>query len=213
MASIPDCVIGGLTFMCFAMVFVGGIKILAGIALDRRTSLILTIATGMGMGVAMEPHLFDSGAPAASFYARNLNHNYGFWPKKDICDVFPHNIVTTDASCTLGTALKVQPWEYTEADCTSVGGTYTAEYTTDLGPVETCIGNNGNCCVEVNDSKRMWRTSIILILKTPYCIGTLLAVLLNSILPNEVDDENKSDEAAGTKDSGAPAVPEEAAAA
>mmetsp|Transcript_54375 Transcript_54375/g.100428 ORF Transcript_54375/g.100428 Transcript_54375/m.100428 type:complete len:686 (-) Transcript_54375:308-2365(-) len=189
MASIPDCVIGGLTFLCFSMVFVGGIKILAGMNLDRRTSLILTIATGMGMGVAMEPHLFDSGAPAASFYARNLNHIYGFWPKKDICDVFPDLIETTPASCLLASGQLVTPWPNDEAGCTTEGGTFTAAFDTNLGPTENCIGNNGNCCVEINESKRMWRTSIILVLKTPYCIGTVLAVLLNFILPNESQDE------------------------
>jgi xanthine/uracil permease len=34
-----------------------------------------------------------------------------------------------------------------------------------------------------------FRSAILLILKTPYCIGTLLALLLNLILPTEKDDE------------------------
>ena len=48
-----------------------------------------------------------------------------------------------------------------------MGGTYTAPVMA-TRTVTTCIGNNGNCCVQYDDSKKMWRDSLIIILKTPY---------------------------------------------
>jgi len=198
MASIPDCVVGGLTFLCFSMVFVGGIKILASEKLTRRSSLILTLSAGLGMGVALEPHLFDSGAPGA-FYGNNLKHNYGFWPAKNTCKTFPTGApIVTEPTCTLTQSMGVfvaDPYTGTEAECTSGGGAFTAGSTVEVGIVETCTNNNGACCVEYDDNKRMLRTSIILILKTPYCIGTLLALFLNAILPNEKEDKEVEQEA------------------
>lgn len=35
----------------------------------------------------------------------------------------------------------------------------------------------------------MWRDSLIIIMKTPYCIGTLLALFLHLILPFESESE------------------------
>ncbi|CAE7795122.1 uapA, partial [Symbiodinium sp. KB8] len=62
---------------------------------------------------------------------------------------------------------------FRQIDCTGMGGTYTAPVMA-TRTVTTCIGMNGNCCVQYDDSKKMWRDSLIIILKTPYCIGTLL---------------------------------------
>ena len=75
-----------------------------------------------------------------------------------------------------------------EIDCTGMGGTYTAPVMA-TRTVTTCIGNNGNCCVQYDDSKKMWRDSLIIILKTPYCIGTLLALFLHLLLPFEMEEE------------------------
>ncbi|CAE7585882.1 unnamed protein product, partial [Symbiodinium sp. CCMP2456] len=69
-----------------------------------------------------------------------------------------------------------------------MGGTYTAPVMA-TRTVTTCIGNNGNCCVQYDDSKKMWRDSLIIILKTPYCIGTLLALFLHLMLPFEMEEE------------------------
>ena len=76
-----------------------------------------------------------------------------------------------------------------QVDCTGMGGAYTAPVTA-TRTVTTCIGNNGNCCVKYNDSKKMWRDSLIIIMKTPYCIGTLLALFLHLLLPFETEDED-----------------------
>lgn len=53
--AIPKAVLGGATLVMFAMVAVGGLKILMQQTLDRRTSLITASALGMGMGVMMVP--------------------------------------------------------------------------------------------------------------------------------------------------------------
>lgn len=198
MSSVPICVVGGLTLMCFSMVFVGGIKILAAQPITRRTSFILTLSLGFGMGVAMVPHLFEAGG-TGSFYSKNMAHNYGFWPARDACKTFytvPHFLATdavngraiaTKAKCTHGSYTSET---MSSADCAGVGGTYTAAVTQPL-VVETCISNNGHCCSEYDDGKKMWRTSIVMILKTPYCIGTLLALFLNLALPYDAEDAAK----------------------
>jgi len=196
MSSVPICVVGGLVLMCFSMVFVGGIKIIASQPITRRTGYILTIALGMGMGVAVVPHLFEGGG-SGSFFSKNMKHNYGFWPAKKTCKTFftvPHFLATpgvnskaivTKASCTVGT--------YTSSgisgdDCAGLNGTYTPAVKKEV-VIETCISNNGHCCAEYDEGDKMLRTSIIMILKTPYCIGTVLALVLNLLLPYDKDDK------------------------
>ena len=53
--AIPKPVLGGATLVMFAMVAVGGLKLLASYALDRRSSLITACALGMSIGVMMVP--------------------------------------------------------------------------------------------------------------------------------------------------------------
>jgi xanthine permease XanP len=53
--AIPKPVLGGATLVMFAMVAVGGLKLLASYALDRRSSLITACAVGMAIGVMMVP--------------------------------------------------------------------------------------------------------------------------------------------------------------
>lgn len=53
--AIPKPVLGGATLVMFAMVAVGGLKLLASYALDRRSSLITACALGMAIGVMMVP--------------------------------------------------------------------------------------------------------------------------------------------------------------
>lgn len=198
-ASAPICVVGGLVLLCFSMVFVGGIKILSSHPMTRRNSLILTIAMAFGMGVALEPQLFEGGG-VGSYYSKNLAHNVGFWPKKDVCKSFytvPHFLamdsvearaVTMPASCAVGNYTSET---ISEEDCVGLGGNYTAAVITPV-VVDSCISNNGHCCTEYDAGRNMWRTSILLILKTPYCIGTLIALGLNIILPHEREEGPKT---------------------
>lgn len=60
--AIPKAVLGGATLVMFAMVAVGGLKILMQQNFDRRTSLITASALGLGMGVMMVPQM-TSGFP------------------------------------------------------------------------------------------------------------------------------------------------------
>ncbi|WP_338517191.1 uracil-xanthine permease family protein [Alteromonas gracilis] len=53
--TIPKPVLGGATLVMFAMVAVGGLKLLAHYALDRRSSLVTACALGMAIGVMMVP--------------------------------------------------------------------------------------------------------------------------------------------------------------
>jgi xanthine permease XanP len=53
--AIPKPVLGGATLVMFAMVAVGGLKLLASYALDRRSSLVTACALGIAIGVMMVP--------------------------------------------------------------------------------------------------------------------------------------------------------------
>ena len=50
--------------------------------------MILMLSLALGIGVAMEPNLFEGGG-VASFYGKNLQHNTGFWPRYKTCKTFP----------------------------------------------------------------------------------------------------------------------------
>ena len=85
--SIPICVVGGLVLQCFASVFVSGMFIATKHA-TRRNAFILMLSLALGIGVAMEPNLFEGGG-VASFHGKNLRHNTGFWPRYKTCKTFP----------------------------------------------------------------------------------------------------------------------------
>ena len=53
--AVPKPVLGGATLVMFAMVAVGGLKLLATYALDRRSSLVTACSLGMAIGVMMVP--------------------------------------------------------------------------------------------------------------------------------------------------------------
>ena len=188
-SSIPDCVLGGMTTFLFANVLVSGIVIIGRNNVTRRSRFILAVALGVGVGVACEPH-FAEGGGVGAFYGGNLKHNIGFWPKSKICKIFPTS-TTTITSCVLGNFASST---ITEDDCAGINGTFTSTSTT--ATVESCVGTNGFCCLEYDESKWLWRESVVLLMKTPYCIGTLLAMLLNLLMPyEEEDDEENNDKA------------------
>ena len=198
--SIPICVVGGMVLQLFTMVFVSGMKIACS-NLTRRNSFILMLSLAFGLGVAMEPHLFEGGGGFA-FYSLNLAHNTGFWPKSLTCEIFPTTTVTTtisSESCDVGgTEVAVS-----EAVCTALSGTYTAAVEeNNQVTVTTCANNNGNCCVKYYSGAQTARTTIIMILKTPYCIGFLIALFLNLLLPedsSEVEELKKEKKFAESK--------------
>ena len=96
--SIPICVVGGLVLQCFASVFVSGM-IIATKHVTRRNSFIIMISLAHGVGVALEPNLFEGGG-VASFYGQNLRNNIGFWPRYKTCKDYPEvTVVTAPATC------------------------------------------------------------------------------------------------------------------
>ena len=82
--AMPQAVLGGATIIMFGTVAVAGIKILAGINMDRRASTIAAISLGVGLGVTFVPtvigqmpqlfrDLFSSGIAAGGMCALCLN--------------------------------------------------------------------------------------------------------------------------------------------
>jgi xanthine permease XanP len=53
--AMPQPVLGGATLLMFASVVAAGIKILSGVEMNRRSTLILIASLGLGMGVAFVP--------------------------------------------------------------------------------------------------------------------------------------------------------------
>ena len=108
-ASIPICVVGGMVLMQFASLFVGGLRI-AAMGLTRRNSFILSVALGVGLGVAMQPNVFEAGGGGA-YYAQNLAFLYGFWPKKYTCNVFPTDAATGEPDLLCASAACCKHWD------------------------------------------------------------------------------------------------------
>ncbi len=82
--AMPAAVLGGATIIMFGTVAVAGIKILAGVNMDRRASTIAAISLGVGLGVTFVPSviaqmpqlvrdLFSSGVAAGGMCALCLN--------------------------------------------------------------------------------------------------------------------------------------------
>merc|ERR1712100_572503 len=94
----------GVILQCFTMVFVAGMQILGPLLKVRRNSFIVMLSLAFGLGVAMEPQVV-SAAGASSFYGKNLDHNYGLWPRKMVCKEFPtHTVEVTPEVCLVGAA-------------------------------------------------------------------------------------------------------------
>jgi xanthine permease XanP len=82
--AMPQAVLGGATIIMFGTVAVAGIKILAGVNMDRRASTIAAISLGLGLGVTFVPgvigqmptlfrDIFSSGIAAGGMCALCLN--------------------------------------------------------------------------------------------------------------------------------------------
>ncbi len=72
-----------LLIQAWSSVFVSGMA-LATQGFTRRNGFILTLALGIGIGVAMEGQIFDYPGPY-TFFNRVLSYDYGFWPTKMVC--------------------------------------------------------------------------------------------------------------------------------
>ncbi|MGB3300330.1 MAG: nucleobase:cation symporter-2 family protein [Phormidesmis sp.] len=58
--TIPQPVLGGATIIMFGTVAVAGIKIIAGVNLDKRASIILATSLGLGLGVSVVPDILNN---------------------------------------------------------------------------------------------------------------------------------------------------------
>ncbi len=61
--ALPQAVLGGATIIMFGTVAVAGIKILSGVALDRRASTIAALSIGLGLGVVFVPDVIGTLPP------------------------------------------------------------------------------------------------------------------------------------------------------
>eukprot|EP00929_Paragymnodinium_shiwhaense_P059043 TRINITY_DN2955_c0_g1_i11.p1 TRINITY_DN2955_c0_g1~~TRINITY_DN2955_c0_g1_i11.p1 ORF type:complete len:433 (+),score=66.68 TRINITY_DN2955_c0_g1_i11:1829-3127(+) len=141
-SSIPDCVIGGMTTFLFCQVFVSGLAVLSRVDLNsRRNRVILGISLGVGIGVAMNPHIFND--------MRDSPYSARFWP------CFEDSFLESGSNC--------------------------------------------------SDSEKGVRNAVMLFLGTPYCIGSVLAMIMNLILPDDMEvvratpKKDKMIESAGTE--------------
>ncbi len=82
--AMPQAVLGGATIIMFGTVAVAGIKILAGVTMDRRASTIAALSFGLGLGVTFVPaivaalppffkDIFSSGIATGGICALCLN--------------------------------------------------------------------------------------------------------------------------------------------
>jgi len=58
--ALPQAVLGGATIVMFGTVAVAGLRILAGVHLTRRSSLIVAVSIGLGLGVTFAPQILGS---------------------------------------------------------------------------------------------------------------------------------------------------------
>lgn len=61
--TIPQPVLGGATIIMFGTVAVAGIKIIAGVNLNKRASIILATSLGLGLGVSVVPDILGQLPP------------------------------------------------------------------------------------------------------------------------------------------------------
>ena len=73
----------------------------------------------------------------------------------------------------------------------NVSGVFTPAVT-ESETTRTCANDNGRCCNHYNKREDSHRTTLIILLKTPYAIGTIAALFLHLLLPEDrVLDEEK----------------------
>ncbi len=58
--ALPPAVLGGATIVMFGTVAAAGIRILAGLTMNRRSSIIIAVSLGLGLGVTFVPDILRS---------------------------------------------------------------------------------------------------------------------------------------------------------
>jgi xanthine permease XanP len=57
--ALPQAVLGGATIVMFGTVAVAGIRILSGVRINRRASIIVAVSIGLGLGVTFAPDILQ----------------------------------------------------------------------------------------------------------------------------------------------------------
>jgi xanthine permease XanP len=58
--ALPQAVLGGATIVMFGTVAAAGIRIVAGVRMNRRASMIIAVSLGLGLGVTFAPDILQS---------------------------------------------------------------------------------------------------------------------------------------------------------
>jgi hypothetical protein len=192
LADAPTCVVGGIVTILFCSIMVSGIKILGKAPRTPRNHLIMSISLALGLGVATVPHMLQGGAPA-SFYGAVLEMNTGYWPVKDTCVAGTEVYYSADYP---------SPGPFGDYFANSALASWTAPSSGTSGMVSSSSGfhrgkylmhpSNWVKSCEIDDNKKMWRQTVLLLWNTPYCIGFIAAVLLNLFLPEFPEEEEQA---------------------
>jgi len=181
LADAPTCVLGGIVTILFCSIMVSGIKILGDCPRTTRNHLIMSISIGCGLGVSTVPHMLDGGGPA-SFYGGVLKMNTGFMPLKYCCQPGTEVYYSSDfpAGGPFGSYFASTELPFEKSGMVNhTQGFHRGKYL--LHPnswVKSC---------QYDLSKKAWRTAFVLMFNTPYCIGFVIAMLLNLLLPDDFD--------------------------
>merc|ERR1712072_717034 len=113
---------------------------------------------------------------------------------------FSEEVEVTPASCVV---VDVTSNTMSADDCALMGGTYTAAVTEmveqskdphnpgSVAKKPYCTNSNGKCCKEWDKGAKSVRTALLLILKSPYGIAVMIAVILNALIPFEKDEDEE----------------------
>ena len=213
-ADIPACVLGGMALFLFANVMISGIYCLSKIKFNRRNRIILAISLGIGVGVAACPNWAEGGATAGgAFYGSYLKMNMGLWPARDTCtpgtETYISYIPTNQGSnqwgypsppsppspppVTVSPPPSPSPSKPPPSPPPGSPSPPPSPIPPPMSPAATPITSGYNyvwvkSCT-FDKGKAGVRAGFILLLKTPYCIGTLIAALLNVFLPDDDEED------------------------
>ena len=165
----------------------------------RRSHVILVVSLGAAVGVAMMPNFLNGGGVQA-FYGSVLNMNVGFWPLRSLCEpgtetYFSDRFPGGGPGPFLETYF-AHPGMGPQEDLPTGFVNHTNAFPPFMaGWRGKLLTNPRNWVVSCSMDAGMvgFRKGVLLLLSTPYCIGFIVAVLLNAILPidDEIEDATK----------------------
>jgi len=194
-ADIPICVLGGMVTILFCSIMVGGIKVINMAPKTRRTHVILAVSLGFALGVTTVPNFVRGGGVSnggrAAFYGSVLDMNTGLWPMKKLCKEGTQVYFSSDfpAGGPFGDYFASTDLDHPYPGMSNLtNGIHRGKYLMNPNDwVKSC---------ETSKTDRSLRLALLIMLGTPYCIGFLMAFLLNLLLPedaHETEGEGEQD--------------------